>query len=256
MLYKQFQNAYSSDSYEGSDWNEICEAVGLDSDTDRSNDDNMNEIEKVVQVEVIDTNKNDDEMSQETDGKGELRAKMKEFRKILKTARKQLCGDGDEDLHEMYKSYKQCARSVKKQFKKLLGKDDVTSEHVPDIKTEETNDATTSHKMTSKGEMKVDGRPVPSTSDVITHRMEQGGKIRRRKRRRDGLPTSFTFHGQMRHKYLNCDFVGRSFGKVYSHMVTDHGAELLLCKKCSFKTANPTSLHNHTKRYCSKRDME
>ena len=69
---------------------------------------------------------------------------------------------------------------MKKQFKKLLGKDDVTSEHVPDIKTEETNDGTTSHKTTSKGEMKVDGRPVPSTSGVITHRMEQGGQIRRR----------------------------------------------------------------------------
>ena len=108
MLYKQFQDAYSSDSYEGSDWNEICEAVGLDLDTDGLNDDNMNEIEKVVQVEVIDTNKNDDETSQKTDGKREL----KELRKILKMARKELCGDGDEDLHEMYKSYKQCARSA------------------------------------------------------------------------------------------------------------------------------------------------
>ena len=84
----------------------------------------------------------------------------------------------------------------------------------------------------------------------------QGGQIRRRKWCRDGLPTSFTFHGQMRHKCLNCDFVGRSFGKVYSHMVMDYGAELLLCKKCGFKTANPTSLRNHTKHYCSKRDME
>ena len=254
LLYKQFQDAYSSDSYEGSDWNEICEAVGLDLDTDGSNEDKMNEIEKVVQVEVIDTNEND-EMSQETDGKGELRAKMKELRKILKTARKELCGDGDEDLHDMYKSYKQCARSVKKQFKKLLGKD-VTSENVPDIKTEETNDGTTSHKTTSEGEINVDVHvPVPSTSGVITRRMEQGGQTRRRKRGRDGLPTSFTFHGQMRHKCPNCDFVGRSFGKVYSHMVTDHGAELLLCKKCHFKTANPTSLHNHNKRYCPKRDM-
>ena len=152
LLYKQFQDAYSSDSYEGSAWNEICEAVGLDLDTDGSNEDKMNKIEKVVQVEVIDTNKNDDEMSQETDGKGELRAKMKELRKILKTARKELCGDGDQDLHEMYKSYKQCTRSVKKQFKKLLGKD-VTSENVPDIKTEETKDGTTSHKMTSEGEI-------------------------------------------------------------------------------------------------------
>ena len=144
---------------------------------------------------------------------------------------------------------------MKKQFKKLVGKD-VTSEHVPDIKTEEMNDGTTSHKTTSKGEMKVDGRPVPSTSGIITRKMEQGGQIRRRKWGRDGLPTSFTFHGQMRHKCPNCDFVGRSFGKVYSHMVTDHGVELLLCKKCSLKTANPTSLHNHNKRYCSKQDME
>ena len=108
MLYKQFQDAYCSDSYEGSDWNEFCEAVSLDLDTDGSNEDNMNEIEKVVEVQVIDTNKND-ETSEETDGKGELRAKMKELRKILKMARKQLCGNGDEDLHEMYKSYKQCA---------------------------------------------------------------------------------------------------------------------------------------------------
>ena len=80
MLYKQFQDVYSSDSYKGSDWNEICEAVGLDLDTDRSNENNINKIEKVVQVEVIDTNKNDDETSEETDGKGELRAKMKELR--------------------------------------------------------------------------------------------------------------------------------------------------------------------------------
>ena len=65
--------------------------------------------EKVVQVEVSDTNENEDEMSDETDGKGELRVKMKELRKILKTARKQLCGNRDEDLHDMYKSYKHCA---------------------------------------------------------------------------------------------------------------------------------------------------
>ena len=62
----------------------------MDLDTDGLNEDNMNETEKVVQVEVIDTNKNDDETSQETDGKGELRVKMKELRKILKTARKEL----------------------------------------------------------------------------------------------------------------------------------------------------------------------
>ena len=293
-----FQDAYSSDTYDGSDWNDICAHVGLDLDTDGST--KGNELNESEYEELLKESENEIEVSEEktedekTHCRRELRAKMKELRKILKTSRQELSKNGNEEyLYDMYKNYKNCARSVKKHFKKIFEKEDITSEDVPNVEIEEPTLEITEKVRSKNSEVH---SPVPSTSGVITrgallhigsggetnfykktvddapmstHSMKKGGKItqrddvkiagqnsRGRKWRLDGLPTSFTFNGQIRHKCYTCDFVGRSFGKVYSHMVKEHGAKSLSCRKCSFKTANPTSLHNHNKLYCSKRDRE
>ena len=44
-----------------------------------------------------------------------------------------------------------------------------------------------------------------------------------------------------------------SGGKIYSHMADKHNLELVGCDLCGFKTANPTSLHNHKRLYCKNR---
>ena len=121
-----FQDAHSSNSFEGLDWNDICTHVGLDLDIDGSSDTNeWNEIENEVEVVSASKSEKDEKVesedNNETERKGELRAKMKELRKILKKAREHLSGKKNEDdLYDMYKSYKYCARSVKKQFKNII----------------------------------------------------------------------------------------------------------------------------------------
>ena len=158
----------------------------------------------------------------------------------------------------MYKSYKHCARSVKKEFKKIIETDRITCEDIPDVEFEDVEDGSGCEKLKSKRKKNADDGCKPCTSGVITmhsnlHISESG---RGRKRCSDELPTSFTFHGKNRYNCTSCNFVGRSFGKVYSHMVKEHSAESLQCKKCSFTTANPTSLHNHSRLYCPQCDRD
>ena len=230
-----FQDAYSSDSFKGSDWNDICTHVGLDLDIDSSSDTNeVNEIEN--EVEVVSASKSEkdkkveSEDNNETECKGELRAKMKELQKILKKAREHLSGKTNEDyLYEMYKSYKHYARSVKKEFKNIIETDRITCEDIPDVEFKDVEDGSGCKKLKSKRKKNTDDGCKPSTSGVISmhskwHISESG---RGRKWRSDGLLASFTFHGKNRYNCTSCNFVGRSFGKVYSHMVMEHSAEAL-----------------------------
>ena len=53
-------------------------------------------------------------------------------------------------------------------------------------------------------------------------------------------------------KCPDCDFVGKSTGKVYSHMVDAHGMANFTCDYCKFTTKNKTSFYNHNTRYCRK----
>ena len=182
---------------------------------------------------------------------------MKELRKILKKAREHLSGKKNEDdLYDMYKSYKCCTRSVKKQFKNIIETDRITCQDIPDVELD-VEDAS-GCELKSKRKKNGDDGCKPSTSGVIatcskSHISKSG---RGRKRRTDGLRASFTFNGKNRYNCTHCNFVGRSFGKVYSHMVKEHSVQSLRCKKCSFTTANPTSLHNHTRLYFPQRDKD
>ena len=54
-------------------------------------------------------------------------------------------------------------------------------------------------------------------------------------------------------KCPKCDFEAMSGGSIYSHMAEKHSLELVGCDSCGFKTANPTSLHNHKCLYCKNR---
>ena len=158
----------------------------------------------------------------------------------------------------MYKTYKYCARSVTKQFKNIIETDRNTCEDNRDVEFEQVEEGSGSEKFTSERKKNVDNGCEPSTSGVINMHSKlqtsEGG--RGRKWHHDGLPASFTFHGKNRYNCTICNFVGRSFGKVYSHMVKEHSAESLRCKKCSFTTANPTSLHNHSRLYCPQCDRD
>ena len=53
-------------------------------------------------------------------------------------------------------------------------------------------------------------------------------------------------------KCPDCDFVGKSLGKVYSHMADAHGMVNFTCDYCKFTTKNKTSFYNHNTRYCRK----
>ena len=150
--------------------------VGLDLDIDGSSDTNeVNEIEN--EVEVVSASKSEkdkkvaSEDNNETEHKGELRAKMKELRKILKKAREHLSGKmNEDDLYEMYKSYKHCARSVKKEFKKIIETDRITCEDIPDVEFEDVEDGSGCEKLKSKRKKNADDGCKPSTSGVITTR--------------------------------------------------------------------------------------
>ena len=52
------------------------------------------------------------------------------------------------------------------------------------------------------------------------------------------------------YKCALCDYMGKSFGKIDGHMVTQHGYEKFRCDYCKFSTPNSTSMHNHKKLYC------
>ena len=53
-------------------------------------------------------------------------------------------------------------------------------------------------------------------------------------------------------KCPDCDYVGKSTGKVYSHMADAHGMANVTCNYCKFTTENKMSFYNHNTRYCRK----
>ena len=59
-----------------------------------------------------------------------------------------------------------------------------------------------------------------------------------------------------RFKCPNCDYVGKSTGKVYSHMADSHGMAYFTCEYCTFTTKNKTSFYNHNTKYCRGRKQE
>ena len=53
-------------------------------------------------------------------------------------------------------------------------------------------------------------------------------------------------------KCPDCDYVGKSMGKVYSHMADAHGMANFTCDYCKFTTKYKTLFNNHNTRYCRK----
>ena len=53
-----------------------------------------------------------------------------------------------------------------------------------------------------------------------------------------------------------CNFKCQSSGRVYGHMVNEHGAKKFRCEKCDFSTPNKTSLLNHVRCYCKNRGLK
>ena len=76
----------------------------------------------------------------------------------------------------------------------------------------------------------------------------------RRSKRNLSKPIRYTFEGSPRYSCPSCDYVARSMGRAYTHMADEHNAGRFRCKKCPFTSKNPTSLHNHAKLYCPKKD--
>ena len=65
-----------------------------------------------------------------------------------------------------------------------------------------------------------------------------------------------TYLTDRKFKCPDCDFVGKSTGKVYSHMVDAHGMANFTCDYCKFTTKNKTSFYNHSTKYCRGRKQE
>ena len=57
-------------------------------------------------------------------------------------------------------------------------------------------------------------------------------------------------------KCPNCDYVGKSTGKVYSHMADSHGMTYFIGEYCKFTTKNKTLFYNHSTKYCRGRKQE
>ena len=53
-----------------------------------------------------------------------------------------------------------------------------------------------------------------------------------------------------------CCFRCPSTGRIYGHMVKQHGAKKFQCEKCDFSTENKTSLLNHIRCYCKGRGLK
>ena len=53
-----------------------------------------------------------------------------------------------------------------------------------------------------------------------------------------------------------CDFTGKSSGKVYTHMAENHGMAKFECDYCKFRTGNKTLMANHKREYCRELKQE
>ena len=161
----------------------------------------------------------------ETDVVSEVRKDMKSLRKNLKVGRVQLLNwnENQEEIEETYKEFKKMSKMIKKKLKGLL------------------------YKEKSREGGKNEDKNIPVDPGVV----HNTGKITSASK-----PICSSFQGHTRYKCPSCNYMGRSVGRTYAHMVDNHNASSLSCQKCSFTTKNPTSLHNHNKLYCAKRDRK
>ena len=69
-------------------------------------------------------------------------------------------------------------------------------------------------------------------------------------------PLSITKKGaKVAFKCPVCKYKCASTGRVYAHLVEKHGRKKFECDKCTFSTANKTSLLNHKRCYCKNRNI-
>ena len=72
----------------------------------------------------------------------------------------------------------------------------------------------------------------------------------------DLKPTSIKKKGaKVAFKCPVCKYKCASTGRVSGHLVEEHGRKKFECDKCSFSTANKTSLLNHKRCYCQNRNI-
>ena len=232
-----FDEAYSADSFTDSDWEKICDHVGLNFGSDEE-ERSVKKIEQKTEDEHERSNaqegkgkefeeKGNESEKSETDFVTGLRKDMKNLRKNLKKGRVQLLNLDENDtegIEETYKEFKHSTKRIKKKFKELLygTKDDKVG--IEGEKNKREN-------------ISVDAMSKSVKSSLTSTK-----------------PVCMFYQGQPQYKCPSCDFIGHSMGRAYSHMVNEHNAKPLGCKKCPFTMKNPTSLHNHNKLYCPKKD--
>ena len=251
-----FDEAYSTDSFTDSDWEAICGHVGVNfADTEeggnsetenRKGEESMEgksetDSEEKKNVEIEKGNELEESNSEQTEDKiSELRKDMKDMRKTLKKGRVQLLNWDKTDIGEVEETYRQLkkdAKTMKKKFKALLYSNDENCSDKRDL---------------DKG-----AKTTVDAGESSSKYVEKGGKntVDSGASYSVSKPVYSSFQGQQRYCCPSCDFIGRSFRRTYSHMVKEHNAKHLECDKCdNFTTKNPTSLHNHRKLYCSKKN--
>ena len=315
-----FDEAYSTDSFENSDWESICRHVGVNfteeecdeqiegSKTERKKqkcETGRYEGDEHMEGRNTEMKKRNSENGKEKGDQNDvrrgceeeaetvqiksddLRTEMKNLRKILKRGRSVLLNPSIDDLNETYQMFKKSSKIIKKQWKALLKGDEGNP-------VEETVDVAEVHpcvedrarEREGMGEGKIACEEDKKKKKKKKDTLNQGeimfdtwneGKRKQRKKedKRDGdiqkvkekdtekkgkinpandKPIFTSFQGHPRYLCPSCDFIGRSYGKAFGHMVEMHNVRVLDCDRCSFSTKNPTSLHNHRKLYCPKRN--
>ena len=142
----------------------------------------------------------------------------------------------EKEKYEMQKLVKRKAATLNPETQEIQRKQ----------KHDETKEDTHKEKKAKKNKRKADTHKNDTHKDVK-------GEDDTQKPDTTVKPLHTTFQGHNRYLCTSCDFVARSIGKAYAHMVKRHDAKSLQCEKCPFQTKNPTSLHNHRRLYCPKR---
>ena len=122
-----FDEAYSTDSFTDSDWENICDHVGLNLGSDKEREQNSEDEHEKNNVQEEKGNEFEEKGSEsensETDFVSGLRKDMKNLRKNLKKGRVQLLNLDENDteaIEETYKEFKHSSKMIKKKFKELL----------------------------------------------------------------------------------------------------------------------------------------
>ena len=214
----------------------------------------------------------------------EVRTEMKNLQKILKRGRSLLLNPNLADLNKTYEMFKTSSKIIKKQWKSLLKPDEANaveeSAKEPEVhpcpddgareskgmgeeaiahegekkkKRKKKRHTLNEREMTdtrNEGKERKKENEIDDDTQVHKHDTRQKEKINRETYK----PIHTSFQGHPRYLCPSCDFIGRSYGKAYGHMVEMHNVRVLGCERCPFATKNPTSLHNHRKLYCPKRN--